>query len=345
MTRDIFFALFQDGVVVGALYVLIALSLVMVFSVTRVILISFGEFVAFGALTLASLQQDRFPPTVWLLLGLGIVCAVKGLIGYVKGGWRRADLLPPVLDLSAAVALALAARWVVSLKLGMIADVPLTLAIVCATGPFMYRIAFEPLQKASVLTLLIAAMSVHTVLIGLGLYLFGPEGVRTEPFSDALLEISGVFISGQNVIVLISSLALLVVLHRFFGATMTGKSLRATADSRLGARLMGIRERRSGQQVFFMAAFVGAAVGVLIAPTTTVFYDTGFLLVLKGFVAAVFGGLLSYPLSALAALFIGITETYATFWASSYKEVIVFTLLLPALAWRSMGSRKRGDRE
>ena len=70
----------------------------------------------------------------------------------------------------------------------------------------------------------------------------------------------------------------------------------------------------------------------------TVQYDTGFVVALKGFVAAIIGGLASYPLAAIGAVLVGLLESYSSFWASDYKEVIVFTLILPVLAWRSWRS-------
>jgi branched-chain amino acid transport system permease protein len=85
-----------------------------------------------------------------------------------------------------------------------------------------------------------------------------------------------------------------------------------------------------------MAAFIGALSGLLIGPTTTVFYDSGFLIGLKGFVAAVFAGLSSYPLALVGALGVGLLESFGSFWASSFKEVIVFSSILPVLLWRSL---------
>ena len=84
-----------------------------------------------------------------------------------------------------------------------------------------------------------------------------------------------------------------------------------------------------------LAAFLGALSGLLIGPTTTIFYDSGFLVGLKGFVAAIFGGLASYPASAVGALLVGVLESFSSFYASAFKEVIVFTLILPVLLWRS----------
>jgi branched-chain amino acid transport system permease protein len=87
-----------------------------------------------------------------------------------------------------------------------------------------------------------------------------------------------------------------------------------------------------------MAALIGALSGLLIGPTTTMFYDSGFLIGLKGFVAAVIAGLASYPGALLGALVVGIIEAFGAFWASAFKEVIVFTLILPILLIRSLRS-------
>jgi branched-chain amino acid transport system permease protein len=112
--------------------------------------------------------------------------------------------------------------------------------------------------------------------------------------------------------------------------------LRATAVNRLGARLMGISTTLAGKLSFAVAAFIGALSGVLIGPMSTIFYDSGFLIGLKGFVAATIGALASFPAAAGGALLVGLLESFSSFWASDYKEVIVFMALLPILLWRSL---------
>ena len=95
------------------------------------------------------------------------------------------------------------------------------------------------------------------------------------------------------------SLALIVLLYLAFERTVYGKALRATAVNRLGARLMGIPTELAGRPVVLRcAALIGALSGILIAPITTIYYDTGFLIGLKGFVGAIIGGLASYPVAA-----------------------------------------------
>jgi branched-chain amino acid transport system permease protein len=106
--------------------------------------------------------------------------------------------------------------------------------------------------------------------------------------------------------------------------------------NRVGARLVGIPTALSGRLSFALAALIGSFSGMLIAPITTLYYDTGFLIGLKGFVGAIVGGLGSYPLAAAGAVLVGLTESGASFYASAHKETIVFTMIVPVLLWRSL---------
>jgi hypothetical protein len=135
------------------------------------------------------------------------------------------------------------------------------------------------------------------------------------------------------------SLGLIVGLFLFFERTLYGKALRATAVNRMGARLMGISPTLAGKATFLVATFIGALSGILIAPITTLYFDSGFIISLKGFVGAIIGGLVSYPIAAIGAVAVGLIEAFSMFWASNYKEIIVFTLIIPFLLWRSFTSR------
>ncbi|WP_326544142.1 branched-chain amino acid ABC transporter permease [Pseudorhodoferax sp.] len=342
MDLQIALLLGQDGIVNGAVYGLMALALVLVFSVTRVIFIPQGEFVAFGALSMAMLQAERTPATLWLLLGLAGATLVVELWRHQRGAaveWRSA--------LTWCVAFpALATALVLGLKPGAPALQALTtLVLIAPLGPLLYRLAYRPLADASVLMLLIVSVALHGVLVGLGLYFFGAEGSRTTAFWDARFDLGGIAINGQSLVVVGVTGVLVVAMFWFFGHSMVGKALRATAINRVGARLSGIPTELSGDLSFALAAVIGAVSGMLIAPLTTVYYDTGFLIGLKGFVAAIVGGLASYPLALAGALLVGQIEAFASFWASAYKEVLVFTLIIPVLWWRSLHSHHVEDEE
>ena len=345
MDLQILLLLGQDGVTNGAIYALLALALVLVFAVTRVIFIPQGEFVAYGALTLASLQAGKLPGTVWLLLALGTAVAVID-------GWRllrdgQYGKLPPLLifnvglPLLAAGALTVVtpANWPLSLQ------VLLTMLLVIPMGPMIYRLAYQPLANASVLILLIVSVAVHVTMIGLGLLFFGAEGVRTPAFTEFSFELAGAPLQGQTILVVVASALLIIGLYFFFERTLYGKALRATAMNRTGARLMGIPPTLAGKLCLTLAAAIGVFSGILIAPITTIYYDSGFLIGLKGFVGAIIGGLASYPVAALGAILVGLLEADSSFWASAYKEVIVFTLIIPVLLWRSLTTRHVEEEE
>lgn len=221
----------------------------------------------------------------------------------------------------------------------------LTLALVVPLGPQIYRLVFQPIASASSLVLLIVSIAVHVSMTGMALLLYGPEGARTRPFSEAGLELGPVTFNSQTLWVLTVSLGLIVGLYLFFERTLYGKALRATAINRMGARLMGISPTLAGKSTFLLAALIGTLSGILIAPITTLYFDSGFVISLKGFVGAIIGGLVSYPVAALGALAVGLIEAFSMFWASTYKEIIVFTLIIPFLLWRSFTRRHVEEEE
>jgi branched-chain amino acid transport system permease protein len=332
--------LLLDGVTNGAVYALLAMATVLLFAVTRVIFIPQGEFVAFGALTVGMFQAGQVPGTIWLLLAMAIVVAGLDTFEQVRAGLAVARIVRHLLRVLALPLIVCAVSWwIAPSKPPLMVSALLTMLLVTPMGPLVYRLAYRSLADASVLVLLIVSVGVHFALTGLGLLFFGAEGFRTPPFWDARFAVGPLMFSGQTLITFFASAALIVLLWLFFERTLYGKALRATAVNRLGARLMGISTTAAGALSFTMAAFIGALSGLLIGPTTTVFYDSGFLIGLKGFVAAVFAGLASYPAAAIGALGVGILESFSSFWASAFKEVIVFTAILPVLLWRSLRDR------
>lgn len=338
--------LMLDGATNGAIYALLALAIVLVFAVTRVIFIPQGEFVAYGALTLAMLQLGQVPGTVWLLLGMALVAAALDAAQSLRRGISLGQVLrDAALALVFPLAVCAIAWWAAPRQWPLLIQSLLTLAIVTPLGPLVYRLAYQRLADATVLVLLIVSVGTHFALTGLGLVFFGAEGFRNPSFWDSRFSAGAVNLTGQTIIIFAVSIVLILALFLFFERTLRGKALRATAVNRLGARLMGISTIGAGRLSFGLAAFIGALSGLLIGPATTIFYDSGFLIGLKGFVAAIFGGLASYPAAALGAVFVGVIESFGSFWASAFKEVIVFTLILPVLLWRSFQHGHQDEEE
>jgi branched-chain amino acid transport system permease protein len=221
----------------------------------------------------------------------------------------------------------------------------LSLALVLPIAPLLDRIVFRPIADASVLLLLTVAVALHFALSGLGLMFFGPEGVRTKPLTDTVFDVAGLIVNGQMLLILAASIVFCGLLFLYFEFTIQGKALRATAVNATGARLVGIRPASTGTMAYLLASLLAGISGVLIAPVTTIFYDSGFLIGLKAFVGAIIGGLVSYPLAAVGAIMVGLLESFASFWSSAFKEVIVFGALIPILIWQSIVSSRETEEE
>jgi len=335
MNTTIGLLLLQDGLTTGFIYALLALSILLVFLVTRVLWVPAGDFLVFGALTLAVLQQGQVPGTVWLCGALGITTAiVETWRSWRTDKWRSWPMVVGIslgtpLIVGGAVLLTAASKPILPVQIFF------TLALIVPMGFMLYRVAFKELADRSVLTLMFVAIAVHYALVGLGLVFFGSEGFRTPPFIPGRIDAGFTRISWQLTLVVATSAVIMVSLWLFMGRTLWGQALRAAAVNRFGARLVGIRTETAGALAFTLAALIGALSGILIGPITTLYYDSGFLVGLKGFVGTVVAGMVSFPLAVLGAIVVGIVESFSYFYASAFKEAIVFGLLIPFLLWRS----------
>lgn len=344
MNFDIGLILGMDGITNGALYAMMSIALVMVFMVTRVIMIPLGDFVVLAAMTLAGFQAGTVPATLYLMLGLNALVLMQTLWGVLRGRRTGSPARVLIVNLALPILVVLLCRLPVHMAGRGALDVLLTALIVVPMGPLLYDLAFKPLANTSVLILFIAAIAVHFILVGIGLLCFGPGGVRTEVFSEHVFQWGSLTVSGQSLWVLGSCTAMILVLYMFFGRALYGKALTASAVNRAGARLVGISPDLAGRVSFLIAALIGTLAGVLIGPITTLYYDSGFIIGLKGFVGGIIGGLSSFPLAAIGAIFVGVLESVSSFYASGYKEIIVFTLIIPVLFWLSLrASGKGGD--
>jgi len=337
MTWDVALILGIDGLANGAVYLLAGLGLVLIFSVTRVVFVPFGDVAAFAALSLAAFETGRRPATIGLVLTLAAIAVLVESWSLARRGQKRR--IPRALfGWGVLPALPCLAAWAIAGRAGIASalQVAVAIALVVPITPLVARIALQPIADASVLVLLIASLALHFLLSGLGLLFFGPEGSRTAPLASGSLALPGGFtMSAQVLLMIASALVLSGLFFLMFERTVVGKSLRATAVNRVGARLVGIRPQRTALLAYTFASLLAGLIGVLIAPVTTMYYDSGFLIGLKAFVAAIIGGLVSYPLTALGALAVGAVESFASFWSGAMKDAIVFSLLIPVLMLRS----------
>ena len=336
MTWDIALILAEDGILTGAIYALLALASVLVFATTRIIFVPQGEFVTFGALTLAAFQLGQTPNIIYLVgLLAAITCIMEGVALARAGHLRR---LPHMLGVNALIPALIitAAIYCGPRKPPALIQILLTIALIVPLGPFVYRIAFQPVANASVRLLFVIAIAVHFVLQGAGLLFFGPEGFRVDPVIDMQWTLGDMTVSSQALLIVGTGIAFAILLYLLFEYTVLGKALRATAVNRLGARIVGISYPMVGKLCLALAALIGVISGILAGGLTTIYYDSGFIIGLKAFVGAILGNMISYPLAIVGALLVGLIESFGAFYSSAYKEAIVFALLIPALVWLSL---------
>jgi len=211
--------------------------------------------------------------------------------------------------------------------------------IVSLVGLAFERLALRPVVEASPLTLIIITVGAGVFLKGVAMLLWGKESYTLPPFSgEAPLHLGTATILPQNLWVLGLTLVLVLALEAFFRLTLMGKAMRACAYNLRAARLVGIAASRMVQLSFALSALLGAGAGILIAPLTLGVYDMGTMLGLKGFAAAIIGGLGSLLGGVLGGLLLGLAESFTSGLISSgYRDAVAFLLLLVVLFLRPRG--------
>ena len=225
------------------------------------------------------------------------------------------------------------------------AGLPLPAALVLAilvpavVGILIEKLAIEPVKGAETVTLIIITIGASLVIRGLVQVFLGKNTHSLPAFSgDTPIEILGATLMPQSLWVLGVTAVVVVVLWYFFNRTLTGKAMLATSYNRLAAELVGINTNGVLFMSFAMSAALGALGGILITPITLTSYDVGIMLGLKGFVAAVLGGLGNGLGAVVGGLLVGILEAMgAGYLSSAYKDAIPFVLILFILFFMPRG--------
>ena len=217
--------------------------------------------------------------------------------------------------------------------------VVLAVAVVTVLGAAFARLTIYPLGQAQPMTLIMITIGGSIVFKGAALLLLGKDSVRVPAFSgESAVQLGPATIPQQGLWVIAIAAAVIVSLEIFFRRTLTGKAMRAAASNRYAAALMGIDVRRVVLLSFALSAALGAIAGAIIAPITLAAFDRGTMLGLKGFSAAVVGGLGSGLGGLVGGLILGVLESLvAGLVSSGYKDAIAFCLLIAMLLVRPRG--------
>ena len=254
-----------------------------------------------------------------IALGFTLIFNTSKVINFAQGEFVMLGGMTAAFAVAAGMALPLAAL--------------LALAVTIIFGILLYRLAIAPARGASPVTLIIITIGASIMMRGVAAVVFDKNfhGFRS-PLGDTPISVGGAAILPQSLLVLAGAAIIVVALWLFFSRTLTGKSMLATAENPLAARLVGINTSRMIGLSFALSAAIGAIGGILATPITLTSYSIGTFLALKGFVAAMLGGMGS-PIGAVAGgLLLGLLEQFGAGYVSSqYKDAIAVIVLLLVL--------------
>jgi branched-chain amino acid transport system permease protein len=252
-------------------------------------------------------------------LGFTLIYKASDIINFAQGEFVMLGGMTTVFVAHAGVPLPLAA---------LIAIVATT-----AIGLALHRFAIEPARGATAVALIMITIGASIFLRGIAQIAFDRRFHSLPPLLGAdPIQFGGAAILPQSLVVLATAAVIVVVLWLFIERTIFGKAVIATAANRLAARLVGVDTRRIVAFSFAVSAAMGAIAGVLITPITLTSYDAGTLLALKGFAAAMLGGIGSAPGAVVGGLLIGMFEALAAgYLSSNYKDAVAFLIILIVL--------------
>lgn len=265
----------------ASIYTLIAVGFSLIFSASRIINLSQGEFVMLG-----------------------------GLLGFTLYSLGAPILAIPVI---AALGVAL---------VGIVLD----------------RVAISPASGASPTSLIIITIAVSIVLKSMAALIWGPDSFRIPNFfPNAVIGSSAVRIDSQYLLVMVVCGVSILTLTLFLKKTRLGRSIRACSMDPIGATLVGVSPQRMRMLAFCISGGLGGMIGTLITPIFYASFDSGLTLGLKGFSAAVLGGMGSIPGAVTGGIIIGLAEAMGASVASSYKDIIAPVLMILILYLRPQG--------
>ncbi|MBA8853473.1 branched-chain amino acid transport system permease protein [Ochrobactrum intermedium] len=260
-----------------------------------------------------------------IALGFSIIYNATHIINFAQGDFAMIGGMSAVFALSAGLPLPLA--------------ILVAVAAGALCGVVLYQFGIRLTRKAGSLPLIIVTLGAALAFRGFAQVLWGKDYHSIPGFSgNDPIRIFNIVIMPQSLWVIGSTVILVVLLSLFFNRTRLGKAVLATSYNPDAARLMGINTNNILFLSFGLAGFLGAIAGVIVTPITLTYYEIGVLFGLKGFVAAVLGGLGSFPGAIAGAIVLGITEVMvAGYLSSDYKDAVAFVMILFILIFMPNG--------
>ncbi|MCX7913599.1 MAG: branched-chain amino acid ABC transporter permease [Thermodesulfovibrionales bacterium] len=226
-----------------------------------------------------------------------------------------------------------------SMKLPFLVSALLTILTAALIGLLMERLAIKPIKKTDLLLMIMITISVSILLKGLLMFKFGKDPYGYPPFTEGEpLNFFGAVIPQQTIWVIGVTGACIILLFLFFNKTIIGKAMKACAVDPIAAKLVGINVSQMVMFSFILSAVVGAIGGIAITPISLMEYDKGPMLAVKGFCAAILGGLGSSRGAVVGGFTIGILESMtAGYIHSGLKDAVALVILLLVLFYKPAG--------
>jgi len=235
------------------------------------------------------------------------------------------------------------------LGLGLPLPLAFVLGVIAVTlvGGLVERLAIRPAKSRAVIVLIFITIGVSILMRGIFKVIWGKNQMALPPFSgDTPFIIFRAAVLPQSVWIFFITVAVVIILQLFFNHSLTGKAMRATSFNPRAAALMGVNVNRMILLSFALSGALGAIAGIIIVPITTLSYDIGVMLGLKGFAAAVLGGYGNIIGAIIGGLLLGVLESLgAGLISSNYKDVLAFIILLLVLFMKPSGLLGFGEKE
>ncbi len=292
-----------SGLAVGSAYALVSLGFSVTFTTTRTLNFSHGEFVSAGAFIGMSV----------LLLAVG-----KPLTSTSFGGLQPGSMVQLI---------------------GLL----VVLAAMGAIGWLLFVLGVRPFARRPGMAWVMSTLGFGVILQSIGLAIWGPKPVVVpSPVGDEVIRIAGIGVRPQELLMLAVSLLVMLVFDHFMRRTMVGKAMRAVAHNPNVASLMGINVSMMMIGAFVVSSALAGLSGFMLAPIAQASLFMGLAVGLKGFSAAMIGGLNNARGCVIGGFLLGVLESFVNLWSAQWREVAVFVLVILVLAFRPNGLFGRG---
>ncbi|MFD0959879.1 branched-chain amino acid ABC transporter permease [Paenibacillus chungangensis] len=262
---------------------------------------------------------------VLIALGLSIIFGILDISHFAHGS---------VAMFSGYVGYMLATK----LNAGFIVSLLLSMVFAAVMGVVLEKVAYSPVKNAPPINGFIIALALMMIIDNIAVLIFGANQVVIPTGIDGVVRFGDVAISSLRLYLLGTSFLLILLLYLFMKYTKTGKAIRAVAQNREAARIVGINTNRISSIVFALGSAMAGAAGVFIGSIFALYPAMGGHTVMKGFAVLILGGLGSFPGAIVGGMLIGVTENFGTaFVSSSYKDLFAFVILIAVLIFKPKG--------